>query len=525
MSRPGSKSVAVAPRQLSTSEVLTQAFVAASTNQPRLAAELFAEVSARDPQDPFVLLELAKASRRIQQIDRMRQALDRAKRLARRDPVVGIAYAKTCEHMRDLEEAKAMYTQLAKNRQCRIAAQAGLAGIYERLNQVDKAQAVLDEVAFSGQRQPAVRLLQARLLSRRANYGKAESMLRSVVNSKEKKSAQDAAYLLASCLDKQGKCDEAMEVLGRVKKAQAQSQATIIALRGFRAGRDMAAKALENLNDNGIPNWMESANRMGDRAESIAFLLGHPRSGTTLLEQVLAAHEDIVDADETSSFHDTVWFPLSIEAAKKYDKQLYRLLSDLPADLERSLRDEYFRHLEFEMGTTGQERLWLDKNPALTLQLLAVLRVIPESKIIVALRDPRDVCISAYMQRVELTNWSVNWLSLQDTVDMYVLAMNNWLRLRDLGGFESIEVRYEDCVEDLSCQGRRVFDFLGVEWREDLRHTHRHVETKTVFSPTYGDVSKPVYQSSVGRWRNYAKQLEPFQGKLKPFVQAFGYEE
>ncbi len=523
MKRRGHKSVADQSRPLSSSELLTQAFVAANTNQPRLAVELFSEASSRDPQDPFILLELAKCSRRIQQVDRMRSALDRAKRLAKRDPVVSLAYAKACEQMRDLDEARATYERLLKQRRCRVAAQVGLASIYERLNQLDKSQAVMSEIAFSAQRQPAVRLMQAQLFSRLAEYEKAERLLRSLVNCKDKKTVHNASYLLASCLDKQGGWNEAMEVLHRVKRSQSQSQETAIALRGFRAARDMAVRALGDASADDVHAWLKSASQLPERQHRVSFLLGHPRSGTTLLEQVLAAHDEVGDADETGCFHDTVWFPLSMEAGREYDNQLYRLLVDLPVDTTHSMRDDYFRHLQFEIGVSGHERIWLDKNPALTLQLLPVLRVFPDAKLIVALRDPRDVCISAYMQRVELTNWSANWLTLESTVEMYVLAMDNWLRLRDWGGFESIEVRYEDCVDDLSVAGRRVFDFLGIEWRDDLRHTHRHVETKAVFSPTYGDVSKPVYNSSIGRWRNYANQLEPFKDRLEPFVKAFGY--
>ena len=107
---------------------------------------------------------------------------------------------------------------------------------------------------------------------------------------------------------------------------------------------------------------------------------------------------------------------------------------------------------------------------------------------------------------------------------MYALAMQNWLTMRQQTKSDWIEIRYEDCVEDLAREGQRAIEFLGLSWQAAQESPHEHVKHKTVFSPTYGDVSKPIYGTSVARWRRYEKHLEPFQAKLAPFVEAFGYE-
>jgi hypothetical protein len=108
-------------------------------------------------------------------------------------------------------------------------------------------------------------------------------------------------------------------------------------------------------------------------------------------------------------------------------------------------------------------------------------------------------------------------------VKYYADLADTWLRLRQLGGFEWLEVRYEEIVSGLEAQGRRATAFLGLDWRPAQAACHEAASRKLVFSPTYGEVAKPVYNRAVGRWRHYAAALEPFQQRLAPYCRAFGY--
>ncbi len=88
-----------------------------------------------------------------------------------------------------------------------------------------------------------------------------------------------------------------------------------------------------------------------------------------------------------------------------------------------------------------------------------------------------------------------------------------------------LEVRYEDTVDDIESQARRVLDFLELDWDDRVLDYRDRAQSKHVHSPTYEAVTKPIYRSSVGRWRNYEKYLEPVMDILQPFVNAFGYDE
>jgi hypothetical protein len=145
-------------------------------------------------------------------------------------------------------------------------------------------------------------------------------------------------------------------------------------------------------------------------------------------------------------------------------------------------------------------------------------------RILYALRDPRDVVVSCFMQRLPLNAVSVNYLTLEGTAKIYARTMRSWLKIRDMLRNPWIEVRYEDTVADINGQARKVLDFLGLPWDDAVLEYHRRAQRKHIHSPTYEAVTKPLYTSSINRWRNYAAQLEPCRETLQPYVQAFGYE-
>src|SRR5205814_10481054 len=102
-------------------------------------------------------------------------------------------------------------------------------------------------------------------------------------------------------------------------------------------------------------------------------------------------------------------------------------------------------------------------------------------------------------------------------------GMQVWLRLRDILPTPWIEIRYEDCVADLEHEARRALDFLELPWDQKVLEYRERLKAKAVSSPTYEAVSKPLYTSAIGRWKNYQKYLEPCLPILQPFIDAFGY--
>jgi hypothetical protein len=98
-----------------------------------------------------------------------------------------------------------------------------------------------------------------------------------------------------------------------------------------------------------------------------------------------------------------------------------------------------------------------------------------------------------------------------------------WLRLRELGGFDWIETRYEDVVANVEREGRRMMDFLGLPWHEAQARYYEAARGKFVHSPPYGEVTQPGHTRSVRRWEHYAQAVAPLQTVLEKYLKAFGY--
>jgi hypothetical protein len=178
--------------------------------------------------------------------------------------------------------------------------------------------------------------------------------------------------------------------------------------------------------------------------------------------------------------------------------------------------------MESLLGEPIGDRVHLDKNPPLNPLIPAVRRLFPEMKLLVALRDPRDVVVSCFLRYLPLNPVSVCFLTLERTVQRYCLDMQAWCRFREmLDGW--IEVRYEQVVSGLEHEVRRALDLLGLPWDPAVLSYRERLAEKQVRSPSYGEVSRPLYSTAIGRWKNYEKHLAPILPPLERFIEAFGY--
>jgi hypothetical protein len=254
----------------------------------------------------------------------------------------------------------------------------------------------------------------------------------------------------------------------------------------------------------------------------IALLCGHPRSGTTLLEQVLDAHSDVISAEETKMMHDDAYLPLIRDFPE--GTSVLQALDSVPPSLLGHARENYFRCMELFLRRKIDGRLLVDKNPSLNLMIPMVVRVFPETKFLIALRDPRDVVVSCFMQALPLTPISSAYLTLEGTVNQYANVMGFWLEMLPRMGNQWRYVRYEELIDDLPSVARSVLDFLGVGFEDQVLKFYEHALTKRVNSPSHADVRKPIYRTAIGRWKNYQKHLEPYLPGLNRFLENLHYQ-
>ena len=170
------------------------------------------------------------------------------------------------------------------------------------------------------------------------------------------------------------------------------------------------------------------------------------------------------------------------------------------------------------------DKLLVDKHPLNLDHLGLIARVFPGTKVLVALRDPRDVCISCFTTDFALNNVTIRYHDLRETARAYANTMRLWLRYREILPLEFHAYRYEDLVHDPRGVLRGIVAFLGLDWHDGLLESADQNVGRYVNTPSYTGVTERVNVRAVGRWKGYAGQLEPVLPLLQPYLEAFGYD-
>ena len=242
------------------------------------------------------------------------------------------------------------------------------------------------------------------------------------------------------------------------------------------------------------------------------FLLGFPRSGTTLLDTVLMGHPGLHVLEE-------------LPVLQRVNAELGDLerLPALGADEVARLRALYFEEMD-RIAPGGEGKLVVDKFP-LAVGLTALIhRIFPDARFIFARRHPCDVVLSCFMTNFRLNPGVANFLDLGDAAALYDAMMSYWQKCRSIFPLQVHDFRYEAMVADMEGELRPLVDFLGLPWDERLLD-HRASAEKRGFisSPSYAQVSEKIYSRAAGRWERYRDQMAPVLPTLAPWAARMGY--
>jgi hypothetical protein len=251
--------------------------------------------------------------------------------------------------------------------------------------------------------------------------------------------------------------------------------------------------------------------------QSPVFVVGFPRSGTTLLEQMLDVHPDFHSMDERTYIHDL------IEGMNLVGQQYPTDLAGLTQQDADQLRNVYRRLVSQVLPDLGDRRL-VDKNPLNMLCLPMIMRLFPQARIILCLRHPCDVLLSCSMQPFRSPAFMVLCSSLQRLAQGYSQAFGQWYHDVEIFAPNVLEWRYESVVSRFDEQVERLGDFLGTPNASIMARFAEHARGKRFIStPSYAQVTEGVHRRTVGRWHNYREQFEPVLPLLEPWIERLGY--
>ena len=326
-----------------------------------------------------------------------------------------------------------------------------------------------------------------------------------------------ALTLLGDALDRQDRTAEAFDAYRHAQQNFRTVYAADLAPTADRPShRRFIERIAEQVRD--TPPSVASSVATGDAGAAVArhvFLLGYPRSGTTLVENVLASAPDVIALEERDTLADT-------DGVLLHNDGTMPPLDALDPPLLTELRAAYWRRVQTMAGDmTG--KTFVDMNPLNGVKLPLIARLFPEARILIMRRDPRDIVLSCF--RINFTPSTAAWAfsDLEETARHYDALMQLTELCRERLPLAYHVVRYDRLVVDFEATIRMLADFIGLEWTEAFRRFDRTAQTRGVRTASATQVRRGLFDGR-GQWHRYAEQLAPALPILGPWIEQFGFE-
>lgn len=391
-----------------------------------------------------------------------------------------------------------------------------LIGLYEFMARLEDAEKAIGEARKHIPETPELIFLEAKIARRRGGAKDALVIMEKYRPGMRKTPRNfNFFYELGSMYDKIGNIDEAFSNYSLANELWLQNSI----VKGYdRAG---LPGRIDKRRTVFTPEWIKTwspAPRATNQKPEPVFLVGFPRSGTTLLGQILSSHAKIDVADECPALK-SVMHAIGNETSD-YLPGLPRLSA---GDLEK-LRESYIKDL-VSYGRDASRPFIIDKMPLHLMDAGLIYRLFPDAKFVLALRHPCDSVLSCFMQAFSPNPAMVQLTDIENSARFYDQVFGLWDHYRQVLPLNVHAVRYEDVVGDFQSAIEPLLNFIGVEWSDAVlehdKNAKARVQTKT---PSYSQVTEKIYTTSRGRWHGYRKYMEPALPVLAPWAEKFDYD-
>lgn len=403
--------------------------------------------------------------------------------------------------------------------------------LLEMTNQLDGAAEMLEKAKARFPSSFSIAATEAKLLRRAGKNAEALAVMEPLAPKIKGNSPQGVSFFfeLGQLYDRADKADEAFDCFVRANACQAatpEAQAidkkiyTVIAARLKKDYTPELARPNPAAPPEDVP--------------SPVFLVGSPRSGTTLLDQILSGHPGIYVAEEkpavsamgeymrkkyggTAQSVAQPQMSIDIWGDPNYPSAIARLQPDDIAEMRRIFFHEHGVEL-------SNNRILIDKLPINLMHAGLIHAVFPRSKFILALRHPCDCVLSCFMQAFALNAAMARFLDIEDGARFYDEMFSVWEHTAKTALLDSHAIRYEDVVSDFRPTVKSLLDFLGLEWNDAVLEYDRTARSKErINTPSYHQVTEKIYTRASGRWLRYREHMKPVLDILAPHAERYGY--
>jgi len=478
---------------------VAQAEAARAAGRLAEAADLYRHITRDRPRDAHAHHMLGQVLHQLGELGEARRVIDKAAKLDPRNAEVHLTHARVLHAAGEGDGALTSFERARHMNPRLVLAHCGVATVHEQSGDLDKALAAVEQALGAERSHPYARVMRARLHRRAGELEPALAELDELVG--EGLGVGQMFRVLferARVLERLKRYDEAFETYAQANRVQSQTPPA-------RAVHpDHIFALVSAFGTVGPAEWLDDP--PADDGPAPAFLVGFDRSGTTMTEQILGAHPAVATTDERPLVHEAI---RAMVAMFPRGTPFPTMLAALDRPQLAELRAAY---------RAAAERLWpkgktlVDKFPLNILNAAFINRLFPESRMLVCLRDPRDVCLSCFFQEFAPNPATVNFFDLARTVALFNAVMGLYTEQRAWLTLPRLELRYERTVSEFEPACREMLDFLGLAWDDRVLNFHDPSKTgaprRFVSTPSHEGVTSPVNTRAVGRWRRYGQRAE-----------------
>lgn len=468
------------------------------------AEQILRQMADDFPNDAEPLVDLHDLLKAAAREDEILEVVDRALKRKPNDVDLLLARARHFGAVLEMEKGAVAFREVLALDGANGDAFVGLATVYEH-SRAEALQDLAKEAEQQGVEPNALNLVRAFAHRRAKRFEEGAAALELVEPGFE---GPRREHVLGQILEGVGDYDGAFAAFERMNQLHSEDPSE-----PFERAASMRQRLREQLaatTKDWFGGW--SSGPIEPERRAPIFLVGFPRSGTTLLDTILMGHPDTVVMEERPVIN-------RLEAEIGGFNAIQRLD-------ETAIRNAQRRYFEIagEYADLASGSVLVDKSPLLLNEAAFIHRLFPTSSFLLAIRHPADVLLSCYVSNFNLNNAMSNFLRLDTAAEFYDLTFKAWENARSVLPLFVQTVVYEEMVEDPPAVLRPVVEALGLGWHEDmLDHTKTAAGRGVITTASYAQVTEPIYRRSVGRWQKYRKHLEPVLPVLAPWAEKFGY--
>ena len=463
--------------------------LALETNNRKIAANAFHTVTRLDVKNVGAWAHLAKLFSELGYTLRADEALKKAEETSTDNPTIQNVIGAVCTTLGEHEKAERWYAKASANQP----------------NNADYGVNLANAESFNGKTEEAERTI-AKVLAVHPDSPQAHWILAGLRNAENE---QHAVQMETLAKQYESQPHHVAFLSYGAGKEYEDIEAWTRAFTAFERGAQARRKTINYdepeeecmfaaLAETYTKTWLETS-KSEVESEAPVFIVGQPRTGTTLIERIITSHSEVASAGELQQFYLSIRRLSKVVTPARISGELAHAAAELdPSQLGRAYIAATIKH-------SNRKLRFVDKMPVNYLFAPLIARALPNAKIIHIVRDPMDSCFSSFKQL--FANAYPHSYNLEEIARhhlRYVKLMEQW---RGILGERMLDVSYEETVSNLNFNARRMIAFLGLDWEDECLDFHK--QSGAVSTASAVQVRKPAHRRSVGRWRRYEAQLQP----------------